>query len=184
MPEVFGREWRISSTIDQCSISELGEFIASHYLGRRPAVVQLALVAKRDGKPFGCVVYSAPNRETSKRLGCQAWELARLYLLDEVPRNAESWLISASVRWIKRNRADVGALVSYADTAQGHLGTVYRAAGWTYDGLTDSERKSPRCDYVDSNGKKYGRKGNVPPGVKVHRVPRSRKHRYILEIAR
>ena len=29
-------------------------------------------------------------------------------------------------------------LVSYADPAQGHLGTIYQATGWVYTGLSEA----------------------------------------------
>jgi hypothetical protein len=49
--------------------------------------------------------------------------------------------------------------------------------------MTDDERKSPRCDYVDARtGIKYGRKGNMPAEAEVVRVPRVSKHRYTLAL--
>jgi hypothetical protein len=39
-------------------------------------------------------------------------------------------------------------ILSYADTAEGHAGYVYRAANFHYSGWTDMERKTPRFDYV------------------------------------
>ena len=103
--------------------------------------------------------------------------------MDEIPRNAESWLIGQSVKHIKRKYPDVKFLISYADPSAGHLGTIYRAANWASDGRTDDERKSPRCDLVDTRtGKKYGRWGNIPSDAVVVRVPRVSKHRYVLAL--
>lgn len=39
-------------------------------------------------------------------------------------------------------------IVSYADTAHGHAGYIYRALNFNYAGWTDMERKTPRFDYV------------------------------------
>lgn len=180
---VFDKSWRARCTISPCSISEVDEFIARHYLRKRPAIVLLCLVMRCDDRPVGCIVYSAPPREADRRYGGKTWELARLYLLDEVPRNAETWLIGASVRYIKRTRRDVQFLLSYADPSAGHRGTIYRAANWICDGRTDDERKTPRCDYVDERtGKKYGRKGNVPKDALIVRVPRVSKFRFFLPL--
>lgn len=180
---VFNGEWRRASQIRQCSISEVNSFIEAHYLRKRPAIVLLCLMMLHEGKPVGCITYSAPPREADKRYQGKTWELSRLYLLDEIPKNAETWLIGQSVRYIKRHFREVECLLSYADPSAGHRGTIYQAANWISDGRTDSERKTPRCDYVDTRtGKKYGRKGNMPPDAIVGRIPRISKWRYIYRL--
>jgi len=181
--DLFDSSWRLGCSVSPCSISAVDSFVQSHYLRKRPAIVLLCLVMLHGDTPVGCVVYSAPPREASVRYGGTTWELARLYLLDEVPKNAETWLISKSVRWIKRNRSDVKHLVSYADPSAGHKGTVYRAANWRCDGRTDDDRKTPRCDYYDERtGKKYGRRGNMPSDAIVVRRPRVSKYRFTLSL--
>ena len=158
-------------------------FIRAHYLAKRPAVVVLCLIAERNGEPIGCIVYSLPPREVEKRYGGKVWELSRLYLLDKIPKNAETWLIGKSVRHIKRNHKDVSHLLSYADPSAGHSGTIYKAANWRMDGRTDDERKTPRCDYYDERtGKKYGRRGNMPVDAIVVRKPRISKWRFTLAL--
>jgi len=139
----------------------------------------LVLGLKHNGKLRGGIVFALPPRETAKRYGGVTWELARLWIEDKVPSNAESWLIAQAVRHIRKHRPEVRTLVSYADPSVGHMGTVYKAANWVADGRTDDERKTPRFDYVDaSTGKKYSRRGHVPEGVTIKRVPRISKHRF------
>ena len=180
---VFDAQWRKECTIEPCRVAELAAFIQAHYLRKRPAIVELCLMMRHVGVPVGCVVYSAPCRELSVRYGGKTWELARVYLLDAIPKNAETWLIGKSVKYIKRERSDVEHLVSYADPSAGHSGVIYRAANWIADGRTDDKRKTPRCDYVDQRtGKKYGRRGNVPVGAQLVRVPRVSKFRYTLPL--
>lgn len=175
----FNGEWRKVSRVFKASISYVEHFIAQHYLKKRPAIIQLCLVMVVDDYPVGCVVYSAPPREADKRYGGKTWELARVYLLDEIPRNAETWLIAQSIKYIKQNHPEVKHLLSYADPSAGHTGVIYKAGNWRNDGRTDQERKTPRCDYVDSHtGKKYGRRGNMPIDAEVVRVPRTSKWRY------
>jgi hypothetical protein len=180
----FDAFWRACCTLEVCSISKVDEFVKrAHYLKKRPAIVLLCMVAKCNGEPIGCIVYSAPPREADKRYGGKTWELARVYLLDHIPCNAETWMIGQSVRHIKRQHKDVCHLLSYADPSVGHSGVIYRAANWRRDGMTDDERKSPRCDYVDARtGIKYGRKGNMPADAEIARVPRVSKHRYTLAL--
>jgi hypothetical protein len=181
--EIFDSSWRRSCLICKCSIIQVDKFIKAHYLKKRPAIVLLCLVAKRDGTQIGCVVYSAPPLQADKRYGGKVWELSRLYLLDEIPRNAETWLIGQSVKYIKQNHPEVEYLLSYADPSAGHSGTIYRAANWQMDGMTDDERKSPRSDYFDQRtGKKYGRRGNMPLDAIVIKKPRVSKWRFILAL--
>ena len=178
---LFDLEWRKVCRVQPVSVTAVDAFVQAHYLHKRPAIVLLALAMLRDTRPIGCVIYSAPPRECDKRYGGKTWELARLYLLDEVPQNAETWLIAQSVKWIKQNRPEVCNLVSYADPSVGHSGTIYRAANWREDGRTDDERKTPRCDYYDARtGQKYGRRGNMPADAIVERRPRVSKYRFAL----
>jgi hypothetical protein len=177
---VFDASWRKRCRVERCSIVAVNGFIQAHYLQKRPAIVLLSLIMLCETSPVGCVVYSAPPREVDKRYNGKSWELARLYLLDEVPRNAETWLIGKSVRYIEQNFPDVKVLISYADPSVGHNGTIYRAANWKEDGRTDDERKTPRCDYYDARtGKKYGRRGNMPKDAIVERRPRVSKFRFV-----
>lgn len=175
----FDGSWSKNCTLERCSITEVDQFIKAHYLQKRPAIVLLCLMLRHNQIPVGCVVYSAPPREADKRYGGKTWELGRLYLVDDMPQNTETWLIAQSIRHIKKNHPDIEFLISYADPSAGHSGIIYRASNWRNDGMTDSERKSPRCDYVDKKtGKKYGRRGNVPLDADVARVPRVSKHRF------
>jgi hypothetical protein len=181
--EYFDKGWREEAEIKPCSVAELDGFVMAHYLQKRPAVVVLCLKMLVRSIPVGMVIYAMPPREAETRYGGKTWELARLYLLDEVPKNGETWLIARSVRWIKQHHREVRYLVSYADPTAGHRGTIYQAANWKADGRTDEGRKTARCDYYDERtGKKYGRKGNMPANAIVSRKPRVSKWRYVLAV--
>jgi hypothetical protein len=180
---VFDRNWRLSSTIERVPIGETDVFISAHYLHKRPAVVPLCLVMRHNGAAVGCIVFAEAPRETSVRYRTHTWELARLYILDSVPTNAETWLIGQAVKYVKRHHPYVGCLVSYADPSANHKGTVYLAANWVPDGRTDGERKTPRCDYMDqATGKRYSRRGAVPQEAVVVRIPRISKYRFYLRL--
>ena len=66
-------------------------------------------------------------------------ELRRLACIDDTPKNAESFLIGYSLRWLRRY-SDVTVVLSYADTAYGHVGTIYKATGFAYQGVTQPGR--------------------------------------------
>lgn len=109
-----------------------------------------------------------------------AWELARLFIEDDTPTNAETWFVARAIRWIRKNRCDVQCLVSYADPSVGHQGVIYQAGNWIRDGRTDQDRKTARFDYEDpETGKHYSRRAHVPDSVVPKRVSRVSKFRYV-----
>lgn len=62
-------------------------------------------------------------------------ELRRLCLIDDTPKNAESYFVSRTLKWLIRN-TDWEFIISYADAEQGHTGIIYRATNFKYIGLT------------------------------------------------
>lgn len=180
---VFDASWRATCSIERVERGEVAHMIQQHYIGRWPGVCVLVLALKRAGVAIGVIVFALPPRETAKRYGGITWELARLWLDDSVPKNAETYLIGRAVRYIRQKHPDVRVLVSYADPSAGHAGTIYKAANWAADGRTDQERKTPRFDYADAaSGKRYSRRGHVPEGVVITRIPRVSKHRFVLRL--
>ena len=62
-------------------------------------------------------------------------ELRRLCLVDDTPKNAESFFVSRTLKWL-RKYTDWKFVVSYADPEQGHTGVIYKAANFKYEGIT------------------------------------------------
>lgn len=174
----FDRSWRHLSTVQHVSQYEATPLIKRHYLGKWPGVSVCSLGMYCQDWLAGVLVFALPPSETSMRYGMATWELARLWIHDDVPGNAETWLIGQSVKHVRRHHPEVEMLVSYADPSAGHTGTIYRAANWKTDGRTDDERKSPRCDLM-VDGKVYSRWSHVPSGAVCVRVPRVSKYRFI-----
>jgi hypothetical protein len=61
-------------------------------------------------------------------------ELTRLYIFDGYGTNAESWFVGQSFKWLRKNAPHIKGLISYSDPKAGHLGTVYQATNWIYQG--------------------------------------------------
>jgi len=178
--KLFDRFWRLICQVVKCERADVDWMVSSHYIGKWPGVCVLILGLKKQGSFLGTIVFALPPRETDKRYGGKTWELARLWVDDQVPTNGETWFMAQAVKYIKRHHRDVCALVSYADPSAGHEGVIYRAGNWISDGRTDDERKTPRFDYADAvTGKKYSRRGHVPEGVTLTRVPRVSKPRFV-----
>lgn len=177
---VFDREWRLSCALKPTDRSVVSTMIQRHYIGKWPGVCVLILGLFSANDPIGVVVFALPPRETAKRYGGVTWELARLWIDDAVPANAETFVIGKSLRFIRRHYPHVRAVVSYSDPSAGHQGTIYRAANFSSDGRTDQERKTPRFDYSDARtGKRYSRRGHVPTDATIVRIPRVSKARWI-----
>jgi len=61
-------------------------------------------------------------------------ELTRLFVFDGYGSNIESWFVGKTFEWLKENAPHIKALVSYSDPKVGHLGTIYQATNWVYQG--------------------------------------------------
>lgn len=91
-------------------------------------------------KLIGCLVYGSPvARHGVKSISLnldfdQVWELKRLWIEDGHGTNIESFCISQSIKYIKQNHPKIKVLISYADPTENHLGLIYRATNWLYQG--------------------------------------------------
>lgn len=93
-------------------------------------------------------------------------ELRRLCLVDDTPKNAESFFVGWSIRWLKKN-TDWEYIISYADEEQGHSGVIYRASNFKYLGKTSPGRS------LEVDGKKFHIRTlsmlDRPYGVEINR---------------
>ena len=91
-----------------------------------------------DDKLIGCIVYGHPvGRQVIAGISPlvkngEVFELTRLWIQDDTPKNTESWFIGQSFNWLKINKPLIKILVSYADPNAGHLGKIYQATNWLY----------------------------------------------------
>lgn len=88
---------------------------------------------------IGVAVYGFPvGRQTVKSItpnleNSEVLELTRLWLIDEAPKNSESYFIGKTFDWLRKN-TDVKVLISYSDPMQDHTGVIYQATNWLYQG--------------------------------------------------
>jgi hypothetical protein len=143
--------------------------------------VRVCLIAESASRPVGVLTFSEAPTQTSKRYGGLTLELSRLYLHDEAPKNSESRFVGFGLRYVRKTMPNVRFIVSYADPSVGHSGVIYQATNFKRDGMTDDDRKSPRCDY-EAEGRRYSRRSHVPDGAVVRRIPRVSKHRYVYSL--
>jgi hypothetical protein len=112
-----------------------------HYLHSLPGGTKLCFGVFSGQRLLGALTLGAgPTLAYSLVEGAQPEDcltLTRLWLADELPPNSESRVIGIILRALKKNTT-LKFLVSYADPAQGHMGTIYQATGWLYTGLSSA----------------------------------------------
>lgn len=94
-------------------------------------------------------------------------EIGRMCMLDEMPRNSESQMISQLVKWIKRELPDLKILFTWADGMVGKVGYVYQASNFIYAGYSGGEM------YMKDGVKIHVRQMKsvlLPEGVKDDRI--------------
>ena len=95
---------------------------------------------ENEEKLIGVITYGDPvGRLTSQSISealekTSVYELTRLFIHDGYGSNIESWFISQSFNWLRKNKSEIKALISYASPVEGHSGTIYQATNWIYQG--------------------------------------------------
>ena len=91
-----------------------------------PCGCKFCLGIYADSELVGVMIFGHPIARMEEQ--DNTLELTRMFLFDS-PKNSESKALSLAEKWIKRNRTE-RRLIAYSDTAEGHTGTIYRAANW------------------------------------------------------
>ena len=128
-------------TVEACSHAQATAFIEQHHYARgmsNTAIYSHALFNCL-GSIMGVCVWLCPTQRACKTVDPDNWKrvlaLSRLAIHPSVPKNACSFTMARSIELIRRD-GRFRSLVSFADSAQGHTGHIYRASGWTYCGVT------------------------------------------------
>jgi len=108
-----------------------------HYSRSLPAAGLDLYGVREHGRFVGVVVFGmGANRNLHRPFGLrqgEVRELARVALCDD-RSTPTSHVVARCLRRLRRERPDVRLCVSYADTAQRHIGTLYQAGNWAYLG--------------------------------------------------
>ena len=154
-----------------------------HYL-HRACPCSKAFGLFRDGRIVGVIVYGTPACSPIRSGICgpehahDVVELCRLWIEDGQPKNSASHLIGRTIK-----QCGKPIVVSFADTAQGHLGVVYQATNWLYTGLS-AKRTDWHVEGLDGHGQTMSDKWSAAQlreqyGDAFTLKQRPRKHRYI-----
>jgi len=161
----------VKYNVKQISYNDTKPFILDiHYAKRMPSISYAYGLFDSDDL-IGMVSYGSPASPAlckgiaGKDNKSLVIELNRL-VLKHNKKNQASMLIGASFKLLPRPKI----IVSYADTAQNHLGVVYQATNFMFTGTS-----KPRTDMAGKDGKH----SRHHLGDRTKRVYRSAKHRYV-----
>ena len=158
-------------------------FVLEKHYSRRSSVFWAAFGLVEEGLIQGVAVFGMPSPPISKHAfrdrDFRLFELARVVVQTKT-RNAASFLVAGSLRLLVPKPC---AVVSYADSEQGHCGIIYQATNWIYTGATKSHDKAyviegkrvhPMTlrDRGITDPTRWARENNIPM------VPPCEKHRY------
>jgi hypothetical protein len=163
--------------------------VLEHYLHSFPGGTKLAYGAFAGSRLLGALSLGAGATNAYSLVDSSSPDdcltLTRLWLSDELPNNSESRFIGVVLRCLKKHTS-LKFLVSYADPARGHVGTIYQTTGWVYTGLSQA---TPLYDIGDGRTRHsrslshaFGTHGLAyfkSHGMDVKLVPQQPKHRYV-----
>jgi hypothetical protein len=122
---------------------ECGEakpIIVNHHYLHKWTSCRYAYGVYYDKVLVGCLVYGPPvGRQTVSSITNifkldrdKVMELTRLWIADGYGTNIESYSIGQSFKYLRKE--GISVLISYADPSVGHLGKIYQATNWLYQG--------------------------------------------------
>lgn len=143
--------------------------VEKHYLHRKCSIsYAYGLFEKDTDTMVGIVTYGQPPSRGLQESICgkeeasNVVELNRLYIDDTTPRNAESFLISRSLKEVPYD-----IIVSFADANMKHVGYVYQATNFMYTGKSKNNYK-----YVDKYGNDFHfrKLGHMRKGMDISQI--------------
>ena len=124
----------------KCSLAK--PIIVNNNYSHRWTACRYAFGIYYDNLLRGCIVYGVPVGRLTIKSICKTYplntnntlELTRLWIEDGLGKNIESFSIAQSFKILKKNGIKV--IISYSDPEQGHLGIIYQASNFLYQGDT------------------------------------------------
>jgi hypothetical protein len=164
--------------------------IKNHYLHRKCSCLYAFGLYDLFDNLYGVCIFGMPASRFLQKGICgeneanHVMELTRLWIDDSVGKNAESFLVSQSLKWLKANNCTYDIIVSFSDTEVGHCGYIYQACNFLYTGQNHIQK-----DWIVDGKKLHNRHfidrfGSVKQakeyyGDRMVQVERSIKYRYI-----
>lgn len=180
-------------TIDIIDKKLAKELIVKNHYSHKWTSCRYAIGLFNSSRLIGVAIYGFPvGRQVVKSItpymdNSQVLELTRLWLEDSAPLNSESYFLGKTFDWLRKN-TDVKVLISYSDPMFGHLGIIYQATNWLYQGNNmmlvkgylhkiNGEVMHPRSVVAKYGTTKEAQLLAIDP--LYERIPMKKKHRYL-----
>lgn len=165
-----------------------------HYSRRMPKSKLVKVGAWEDGRFIGVVIFglgSTPMMGRAEGLPpFQTCELVRVALSEH--KSSTSRIVAIALRLLKKGCPGLRLVVSFADTAQGHAGTLYQAGGWVYVGGKEESNGAYRVNgqivHPRSLHHRYGKGGQSIAWLRANvdqnaqRIKTPIKHKYLMPL--
>lgn len=169
--------------VDWCSF-EAAKYACQrwHYSGIIPSGKLVKLGVWEEGQFIGCVLFGrGANNNALKKYNLDITEGCELMRIALKKHKAPvTQIISVAIKMLKRKDPGMRLIISYADPYQSHLGIIYQAGNWLYEGLTD------KVDYYRDNygGEHHWRKARFMQkrGIELEKFFKHGKHKYIMPL--
>lgn len=132
----------------------------------------------------GVAMWLPPTKNAAATVAGTEWRnvlsLTRFVIASDVPVNGASFLLGASMQMLDRARWPW--LLSYADSAQGHTGAIYKATNWTYLGPWDAGDTWVHVETGEQRGRKRGGKNLTADEMRslgFEKSPAAVKHKFV-----
>ena len=120
--------------------TEAKPLIVNYHYSHKWTSCRYAYGVYYDNMLIGCVVYGPPVgrqaftsiTKTIRFDRTEVMELTRLWIADGYGTNIESYSIGQTFNYLKKE--GIRVLLSYSDPNVGHLGKIYQATNWLYQG--------------------------------------------------
>ena len=164
------------------SKAECTEWVLKKHYSHRAPIFWAGFGLEIDGMIEGVCVYGQPSPPIQKHAftdrDFKLVELSRL-VVQTGRKNAASFLVGNSLQML----ASPCAVISYADTEQGHSGIIYQATNWDYTGATKSHDKTYLVDGKRTHPMTLRDRGITSPAKwakenNIETIPPMEKHRY------
>lgn len=169
------------------------DIIINNHYSRKWTSCRYAFGLIIDNEIKGVAVYGFPiGRRVIKSISPilennDVLELTRLWVNDSEGKNTESYFIGQTFKFLKKN-TNIKCLISYSDPFYGHLGVIYQATNWLYQGnntmlvksfihVVKGEKLHPRSCVAKYGTIKEKELKLIDPNY--YRIEMLKKHRYI-----
>lgn len=145
-----------------------------------------------NGEFVGVVLFGqGATPELGKRFGIERTEICELTRVALNRHQAPvTRIIKVAIRMLCRHCPKIRLIISFADSAQGHVGTIYQAGNWLYAGESVRPRYRVNGELLHPKTlhSRYGRGGQSIPWLRANVDPCATrevaavKHRYLMAI--